>query len=312
MAAGLKLWAHRSGASLLLEESTDPLSPESPSPLAGLSPSPLAGEGRGGGFEIVLGPYGSDSVRAIATAFPDRIVWNHGAAADDVQRLPNVISIPSPSSQYLVALARAVARLRPGGNVAVVIAKGRFAEYAWNGLVAAAAGIDLELAGRVSFDGGPATRHDAILAIGPVHQELELFRRLVNVSPRPLLGGVSPGLAAFPEALGANPEGLLAPVQWHASAAASPELGPTSSEVLDDARSLALDPIDYVAAQAYAAALIADYCRKQDAIHPETAARKLRTSTFFGDFELDSMTGEQRGHEMTVIQWRNGRQELLR
>jgi hypothetical protein len=201
--------------------------------------------------------------------------------------------------------------LRPGANVAVVAAKGGFAEYAWKGLVAAAADIDLELAGRVSFEDGPRAGSDVVLAVGPVHQELPLFRRLMSVNPRPLLGGVSPGLAGFPNALGANPEGFLAPVQWHPSVGGSPRLGPTSSEVLDDARALAIGPIDYVAAQAYAAALIADYCHQHDPVHPETVGRKLRTSTFFGEFELEAGSGLQIGHEMTVIRWRNGRQEPI-
>jgi hypothetical protein len=72
------------------------------------------------GCRFVLTPYGGDSTRAVATAHPDALVWNHGAAADDVQRLPGVVSVPSPASRYLVALGRAVAALRPGASVAVV------------------------------------------------------------------------------------------------------------------------------------------------------------------------------------------------
>ena len=41
----------------------------------------------------MLGPYGSDSARAVAAARRGAVVWNHGAAADDVQRLPGVVSV---------------------------------------------------------------------------------------------------------------------------------------------------------------------------------------------------------------------------
>ena len=46
---------------------------------------------------LVLGPYGSDSVRAVARAGFAAPLWNHGGAADDVQRLPGIVSIPSPA-----------------------------------------------------------------------------------------------------------------------------------------------------------------------------------------------------------------------
>jgi hypothetical protein len=99
-----------------------------------------------------------------------------------------------------------------------------------------------------------------------------------------LLGGVSPGLSTIAERI--EPEGLLAPVQWH------PDLGGPPG--LDD----------YVAAQAYAAALIAETCPT-----PEEA-RDLATETFFGAFRLAS-DGLQIGHRLSVVQWRGGRRELL-
>jgi ABC-type branched-subunit amino acid transport system substrate-binding protein len=127
---------------------------------------------------------------------------------------------------------------------------------------------------------------DAVLLCGPLDWELERFRRLLGTAR--VLGGVSPGLAGFADLLGADPEGFLAPVQWH------PDLGgPAGLE-------------DYVAAQTYAAAVIA-------ARSPELEAaevRSLRTSTFFGDFELDE-TGLQVGHKLSVIRWRGGRRELV-
>jgi hypothetical protein len=215
--AGLGAWARDRGATLALEDDrSDPA-------LAARLHAELRNRCR-----LVLGPYGSDSTRAVADS--SGAVWNHGAAADDVQRLPGVASVPTPASRYLVALGRVVA---------------------------------------------------AVLLCGPFEWELERLRSLPRTK---LLGGVSPGLTAIAERL--DPEGLLAPVQWH------PDLGgPPGLE-------------DYVAAQAYAAALIAERCPA-----PEDALG-LETETFFGGFRL-APDGLQVGHELSVVQWCGGRRKLV-
>ena len=275
--AGLELWARQAGARLIVEDDRS-----DPARAARLHEE-LARRCR-----LVLGPYGSDSTRAVTRAAG--AVWNHGAAADDVQRLPGVVSVPSPASRYLVALGRAVAELRPGARVAVVAATGRFAAFAREGLEREAPTLGLELVGALG-------RADAVLVCGPLEWELEQFGR---IGRRPLLGGVSPGLAAFADLFGGDPEGLLAPVQWHPDLRLPVELGPERVK-LDD----------YIAAQAYAAALLAAHCLQLEPDAPFAAARKLRTTTFFGRFELDPATGLQRGHQLAVVRWRRGKRTLL-
>jgi hypothetical protein len=231
------------------------------------------------GCNPVLGPYGSDTTRAVARASEGRVVWNHGAAADDVQKLPGVVSVASPASGYLVALARAASGLG-ASRLAVLVAPGAFASFAREGLVRKAPALGVELV-------GDTDAADCVLLCGPVEWEAERFRELDR--PGLLFGGVSAGL---PDAPHAWPDGTLAPVQWH------PELGgPPGLE-------------DYVAAQAYAVALIAVRCLALDPADPLSAARSLATDTFFGGFELDE-TGLQSGHRLSVVRWHHGRQTLL-
>jgi ABC-type branched-subunit amino acid transport system substrate-binding protein len=232
----------------------------------------------GRGCDIVLGPYGSDCVRAVARARGGALVWNHGGASDDVQRLPGVVSVCSPASRYLVALARAVAQLQRGATVAALAARGRFAAFAKAGLEGEAGQLGLTLVAK------PADA-DAVLLCGPLEWELERIRAFDRSK---LIGGVSPGLASFARIAGsdAEAEGLLAPVQWHPDLGGPPELE------------------EYVAAQAYAAALIAEDCPDLE------TARSLRAQTFFGAFEL-APDGLQIGHRLSVIRWRGGRRELL-
>ena len=274
----MEAWAQDEGAELLLRD--DRSSPE----VAAQLHRQLAT-----GCQFVMGPYGSDLTRAVAERAPGQVIWNQGAAADDVQRLPGVVSVPSPASAYLVALGQTVSLLRPGAAVGLLTAPGLFATWARTGLEAAAPTLGLQLVADLAAA-------DALLLCGPIAWELKQIRRLRRRGV--LIGAVSPGITAFPQLLGANPDGLLAPVQWHPDLPIQPQLGPASTQLPG-----------YLAAQAYAAALIAHHCHHLAPDDPLTPARQLQTVTFFGGFQLGS-DGLQIGHQLAVVRWRNRRQEL--
>ncbi|MGH9168716.1 MAG: hypothetical protein ACRD02_12915 [Acidimicrobiia bacterium] len=67
--------------------------------------------------------------------------------------------------------------------------------------------------------------------------------------------------------------------------------------------------VDYPAAQAYAAGLIAMRCVEEAGGSDERAlleaARRLRCTTFFGRFGLGE-DGRQRDHEVLAVQWQEG------
>jgi len=134
MRAGLELWARRAGVRL------DLVDDESKPERAVRIHEELAARG----CRFVLGPYGSDSTREVAEASAGSVVWNHGAAADDVQRLPGAVSVATPASRYLVALGRAVSELRPGGAAALITAPGRVARFAREGLEREAGSLGLD------------------------------------------------------------------------------------------------------------------------------------------------------------------------
>ena len=304
--AGVQRWAARARARLLIED--DRSSPQ----CAVEVHARLAARG----CAFVLGPYGGDCTRAVARrrGAGGAVVWNHGGAADDVQRLPGVVSVCSPASRYLVALARAVVALGAGARVVVVTARSPFGRLAREGLEREARSLGVSIAASFSFHDGPeriaAVGADAVLAGGPFERELELFRALRSRAPRTVLGGVSPGLSAFPAHLGRDPEGVIGVAQWHPAIGGDPRLGPPSSEVVGDARARGVE-LDYVGAQAYAAALIAAHCHELAPDDPRAAACMLRTSTFYGAFELDPATGIQHGHRLCVVRWHRGRQQPL-
>ncbi len=84
-------------------------------------------------------------------AQPGPVVWNHGAAADGVQRLPVVVLVPPRPGRYLVALGRAVAALRPVATTALVTATGRFPRFAREGLERADPALGLGILAGFSF-----------------------------------------------------------------------------------------------------------------------------------------------------------------
>jgi len=57
--------------------------------------------------------------------------------------------------------------------------------------------------------------------------------------------------------------------------------------------------------------LIATRCLQERPDDPLHAARRLDTTTFFGAFSLDPITGLQRGHRLSVIQWRGTKPQPL-
>lgn len=63
-------------------------------------------------------------------------------------------------------------------------------------------------------------------------------------------------------------------MQWHPELGSSPELGPSSPEMLADARAAGSGELDYVAAQAYAVALVATRCLELDPRDPPRCARR--------------------------------------
>ncbi len=273
--AGLEAWARDEAVEFVVRDD------ESSAEVAVAVHRRLSGE-----CSFVLGPYGSDLTRAVARDAAGRAVWNHGAAADDVQRLPGVVSVPSPASEYLVAVASVVSALRPHPAICVLTAQGRFPTCARRGVEAAAPALGVDLTD------DPAVA-DALLLCGPVAWEIEHIRRHRG-RPGLLIGAVSPGLSEFPSLFGDDPEGLLAPVQWHPALMTQPELGPPT-----------VDLADYVAAQAYAAALISSHCHRIRPDDPSAAAKQLQTCTFFGGFRL-AADGLQVGHQLSVVQWKDG------
>jgi branched-chain amino acid transport system substrate-binding protein len=276
-----------------------------------------------GRADVLVGPYGSDLVAEAARWASERgrLLWNHGASADEVQRLPGLVSVPSPASRYLAAVLEAVADQVPGAPVTVAAGSGAFGRAAVHGAVEAAARLGLGTVSVVAHEDVPDDPDaDVLLAAGSFHDDVALVARLRR-RPR-VLAAVAAGLDEF--ATQAQAEGVLAPAQWEEGVRFHPDTGPRPADVLRALRArvtpfLAARPgpgrIDYPVAQSYAAALVALRCIADAGTIEDSAldaaARRLRCTTFFGRFGLDP-DGRQADHSVVVTQWRGGSRWLVR
>jgi hypothetical protein len=72
---------------------------------------------------------------------------------------------------------------------------------------------------------------------------------------------------------------------------------------------------DYPAAQAYAAGLIGCAAISASGGLDQPRIREvladLRTSTLFGDFAIDRVTGRQLAHQMLLVQWHMGHKVII-
>ena len=126
---------------------------------------------------------------------------------------------------------------------------------------------------------------------------------------------VAAGAEAFHRELGVLAEGVIGPSQWEPHLYERPSIGPPSAWFGSEFQRVFQRDPGYVAAQAYAMGLIVGECmRRADSLEDRAllaAARELDTTTLYGRFRLDPDTLRQVGHEILLVEWRDGRKHLL-
>ena len=261
------------------------------------------------GVDLLLGPYGSGLVRAVAPLVCDagRLLYNHGGSADDLAR-PGLVSLPAPASTYFdgavqEAVTRRVDRLL------VVRGPGRFARAVAEGAAARASerGIEARMVSAGSLTATEAAGA-ALLVAGRFEEDLAVVRRVRGWPQAPaLLGAVAAGLPAFGEQLGGAAEDVLGPVQWWPSRR-RPEVGPSGADFADRYQRRTGRASSYVAVQAAAVGYLGHAAHRQG-LAAETVLG-WRTSTLLGGFALDA-GWRQVGHRVRTIRWQHGQMILV-
>lgn len=256
----------------------------------------------------LLGPYSTALMRPARRFAADTgvMVWNQGGAGDDVQteppcRVPSVLAPTSRAAEPFVAM---LAARHPGMPLRLLHGSGTYGRQIVAGAREAAARLGVPLG-----DGG------ALFTAGTFEEDVDVITGL-DVRPA-ALGTPAAGVAAFATAV-PDPDGVYGIAQWLPSTAHTewsphtgsdvweattgcvPWVGPAEAEFL---RAYGAVP-DYPAVQAAAAAALAAHCGAD--ADPWAAAVALRTTTLFGRFAIDPVTGAQTAHAPVLTTWRDG------
>jgi branched-chain amino acid transport system substrate-binding protein len=278
-----------------------------------------------GRADLLIGPYGSGLTGEAAdwAGRRGRVLWNHGGSADEVEAMPWVVSVSSPTSRYLAAVLEVLAPELAGARVMVGAGTGSFGRAASRGAAEAADRLGLQLTGTVPSSEVPEAPHtDVLLLAGSFDEDVAVLRRLRS-RPR-TVAAVAGGLGEFVAAVGRRrADGVLAPSQWEEGARFRPDFGPRTVDVVRALRfrlaprlAMGADAfhVEYPAAQAYAAVVVALCCVQEAPNLDDEAllavARSLHCTTFFGGFGL-GRDGRQADHQLVVIQWRDGVKRIV-
>ncbi|RCG17412.1 hypothetical protein DQ384_39750 [Sphaerisporangium album] len=263
--------------------------------------------------DILLGPYSTQLMRRAGdvAARLDRLVWNHGGAGDDVQGAHpgHVVSVATPAGRYAEPFLRHLASEACGVPLWIAQGKGRFGRQVAAGAEAMAGllGIPaIRLApGRLPPPAGG--RPWALMCAGSFEEDVETAGDAIALANPPFrLCAVAAGVREFGQVVG-DPRGIFGVGQWFPGIGAKPEIGPDEAGFVATYTERAGVPPDYPAVQAAATAAIAVHCARvtgntsRDALW--AAATRLNTTTMFGDFRIDPLTGTQTAHRTVLVRW---------
>jgi len=281
--------------------------------------------------DLLLGPYGSGSTLAVAplAAAHGKILWNHGGASDAIAEAGSefVVSVLSPASDYLRNLPRLV-RHRTGAQRATVLYAGRgtFASSIQRGVEAGARTAGFEIVRAIAFDSplrNTKTAIDAALADSPhllvvagrFEDDVAIIRERQMLETVGTIACVAAGTDGFHQELGVLAEGVIGPSQWEPHLHERPAIGPPSAWFCSEFRRVFQRDPGYVAAQAYTLGIIIGECiRRAESLEDRellAVARQLDSTTLYGRFRLEPGSLRQVGHEIILVEWRDGRKHPL-
>jgi Periplasmic binding protein len=270
--------------------------------------------------DLLLGPYSTILMRAAGdmAAGEAWLIWNHGGSGDDVEeaRPGHVVSVLTPTSRYAEPFLRHIAgdAIR---KLVITCGTGSFGRQVADGAEKIARQFGIPAVRAAADDqlppSGLAEEWD-LFSAGVFEQDARLVGEVQRLSAAPRrICAVAAGVREFGP-VADNTEGVFGIAQWFPGSKNTGALGPCEDEFVRAYSATAGTLPDYPAVQAAASAVIAVHCaglaggtRREDLW---AAAASLDTSTLFGAFRIDSLSGMQMKHQTVLLRWVGGQPVL--
>ncbi len=278
--------------------------------------------------DLVFGPYSSAVTNPVAgvTEKYKYPMITAGASSSKIfaQGRNYVFGSYSPAKDYMDG-ALALAKEKGLKTVALIYADSLFPISTAKGVKAKAPSYGLKIVyeekyPRKTSDVSPllskikARNPDVVMAATYLPDAVLITRQMkeLDVNPKILAFTVGPALPEFGKDLGDLANYVYGATQWEIS----PLLPfPNQKEWAEQyTKRWGREP-DYHAASGWSAAQVMESCvKKVGSINREKIRDCLATTnmmTIHGNYAVDPVTGEQRGHEILLIQWQKGKKEIV-
>jgi ABC-type branched-subunit amino acid transport system substrate-binding protein len=260
--------------------------------------------------DLLLGPYSTQLMKTAGRLAEGNgwLLWNQGGSGDDVETSHSgyVVSVLAPTSRYSEPFLRYLAANQGGAKLAIARGKGSFARQVASGAAKMASELDIE-AMEMGPDGDLPSEEWDLFSVGVFEQDVDIVNRAQASScPPRTVCAVAAGVREFADFV-AETTNIFGIAQWFPGSTTVPELGPGESDFLNACARTGGAPPDYPAIQAVAGAIVAKHCAEQagetDRRSLWAAAAALDTTTLYGGFRIDPITGAQTKHETVLVRW---------
>jgi branched-chain amino acid transport system substrate-binding protein len=277
--------------------------------------------------DLVFSPYGTPLTLAASEITEKHrfVLVSGGASGEPIweRGYEYVLGVFAPARRYFIGFLDLMAR-HGLETVNILYENSPFQIRAGLGAKEWASRLGLKVVLCKAYDQGPAElpglvkeimaapAQGLILCSYP-NDSYELLRLLKEAPyrPRALAMTVAPAYPNFPEKVGEMSEGVFASSQWEADTRMP---FPGTKEFIEDFKNLTHKIPSYHAGSAYAACQIIEKAIKATGSLSQEKIRdyirSLDTVTIIGRFRVDE-TGKQIGHNPIIIQWQQGKKEIV-